>query len=376
MKLWPFAKKSMPDTSVMQESKTVEAALFDLAMVCALPQEPYVTLFVSSGLKVHSPEHFAIAREATAYVGGLLWLRLKGEMPRGDQEDRVGDLAGNVAKVHCHLMREKGISQSEIDSQVDPDMNFAIEKIAEYEKVGRDPLALLQHFQSSLRSVPILSKYSQIVPALAKAFELAFDRWTIANPNVFLPSAISAEVLAEYGLSYREAVDVSAEYGEVFADLNDAWVTFKPESRLPTNRQTIKAAMKLSLQGDQKMTEQIRDAHDFMYPQLALFVPDSDAQRAIAFCERPNVEFIGGHERKGLDPIKMSVRFFGTPQILSEDQFYEGLEFFGKEFFNSQHFEGRDSADARFMRSLAIRCWRDMWTLVREWREFVNAHGL
>ncbi len=380
MKLWSFLQKWSSRSPTKQEEKTIDEAIFELALICAVPQEPYLNLFLVSGLKTHSPGHFGFSREATAYMGGRLWTRIKGKIPRGEQEERVGDLAGKVAKVHCHQLLGKGVSDSEIDAQVDPDMDYSLAKIAEFVSLGDCKEAQLRHLEAGLRSIPELSNNPEVVSTFAKALEVIFDRWALSNPIVFQPTAISEsgnlDVHTEYGMSFREAVDIVGDYGEVFAILNESNVEFKPESRLPASRQIIKDAMKLSLLGDPKMPENLRNSHDFMYPQLALFVPDCDAQRAAEFSRQQYLEFIGGREIKGLDPIKMSVIYFGGPQVMSENTFYEGLEFFGKEFYNSQYFEARDSADARFMRTLAVRCWTDMWKLVCEWREFVNAQNL
>ena len=110
MKMWSILKKWTSNLWGRKEAKTIDEVVFELALICAVPQEPYLNLFLVSGLKEYSASHFAFSREATAYMGGRLGMRLKGEIPLSQQESRVGHLAGNVAKIHVYLLRKEGWS--------------------------------------------------------------------------------------------------------------------------------------------------------------------------------------------------------------------------------------------------------------------------
>lgn len=177
-------------------------------------------------------------------------------------------------------------------------------------------------------------------------------------------------------LSLREAVEVCGEFGNLYADFNESKVLFRPESSLFASRDTIKLAFKTSLLGDRNMSEAHRNAHDLVYPQIALFVPDSDSIRATAFSRQPYKEVIGQRAIAAVNPVAIADMYFGAQYTMGHEQFLKTLHWIGDEFYNSEYFEGRDSADASFMRSLAVRCWTDMWVLVKDWREFVNEHQL
>ena len=132
-------------TKSSQESepeKTVDEALFELAMICVHPHGPLLESIVDSELeswtpqqidathiKTLSPQHFALSREAAAYAGGRLCQRVKGRMPQTERENRIGDLAGKVAQIHAHMMRKEGHDQEDIDAQVDADMEYTIRKV-------------------------------------------------------------------------------------------------------------------------------------------------------------------------------------------------------------------------------------------------------
>jgi len=82
---------------------------------------------------------------------------------------------------------------------------------------------------------------------------------------------------------------------------------------------------------------------------------------------------MGGREVPCLDPIGVASGYFTTLYAMDSENLRRISEWFDHEFYNSPHFVARDSPDAVFMRSLALRCWTDMQTLIRDWREFVNA---
>ena len=365
--------------------KPINEALFDLAMISVLKwvqlmrSEDLEHLFATDGrLKiVASPQYYAICRESASYFGGRIWLRVKSEMPRTEQEDRIVDFIGSkVSRVLRLTLEREGLAEPDIASHVDANTQYTLAQIGEYEKVGPNSSTLLRKLETSLASAPQLSRFPQIMESLAKALESAFDQWANDNPSAFLPSALSSEeissVLYHGALSFRGAVDICAKYGNLYAELNEAHVIFKAESRLPASRETIKAALRLSLRADPRMSENDRRSHDYMYPQLALFVSDGDARRAIAFAREPYVEMIGGQATPSIVPLRESVMYFGFPAFAPE-RYAEGKEWFGSKFYNSEYFGGRDSADAVFMRSLALRSWEDMEALAREWRDFVKS---
>jgi len=359
---------------------TIRTALRELAFVCAMPEGARARHFVEFKVQLYSAQHLAICKEATAYCAAQLWWRVKGELPRGEQYDRIIDLVRGVELIVEQMLARTELDESSRKSEGEAIGSYARAAVVEYEKLGRDPGRQRAEFQTRLAASPRLSSIPQLAPLLAAEYERDFDLWARAHPGVFVPTSLvrgdRSPSSSEESLTFAEAVDLCAEYGAVFADLNDAGMTFKPETQLPASRQRIKAALRISLRGDPLMSDPHRQAHSVMYANLALFVLNSDSERAAQIAGKPYVERIAGREVPSIPPLKDGVQYFGFPTLVTPQRYVEGVEWFGKEFYNSQHYAERDSADARFMRSLALRCWMDMEALGREWREFVNAHGL
>ena len=376
MKFWPFSKKKTRQIeSTSKSSKSVDEALMDLAGICLVPEGTYFDVIMRARVDILSIEHFAILREVAGYFGARLWIQAKGQMSKDEQEERLVEFVINLKILQRHFLSKGGHSEKEVEKRVETDMNYALEAVGDYMSLDCQQFVglLSQKLSKSHESLSAPS----ISVELAKSIEQTYNVWANENKTLFVPETLSGNETgaapSNLKVSFADAVNLTADFGNTFADLNDSGMCFKPESHLPAQRQRIQEAFKVSLKGDPHMAEEFRNAHNYLYPQLALFVSDSDAKRALEISNRPYVETFGnGVEMEMLKPTKLSVTYFSFAHVYGEKEFHEGQTFFNNDFFNSPRYLGRDSADAKFMRSLALQCWDDMCAQVRDWRKFVD----
>jgi hypothetical protein len=378
MNFWPFARQ-IESFKSYKSYKSVDEALRNLALLCWVPEGTYLDIIMSARIGLQSTEHFAIIREVAGYFGARLWMQRKGQVSRYQEQDRLVEFVIKLSKLQSGLLIIGGLSDIEVEKQVETQMDYVFHAVGDYMKLD------FQHFVGLLSQK--LSKCHQSLNAppisveLANSIEQTYNLWANKNKMLFVPQTLSGNetvaVPSNLKVSFADAVNLTADFGNTFADLNDSGMCFKPESYLPAQRQRIQEAFKVSLKGDPHMAEEFRNAHNYLYPQLALFVSDSDAKRALEISNRPYVETFGnGVEMEMLKPTKLSVTYFSFAHVYGEKEFHEGQTFFNNDFFNSPRYLGRDSADAKFMRSLALQCWDDMCAQVRDWRKFVDEQSL
>jgi len=179
---------------------SVAQAMNDLAVICVFPLTPLCKSLTDSRSEtvnqeelaldsdvydLLTSEHFVICREATSYFAARMLLRVTTSMSRSERENRIADLAGNVGKYLNHMMTKKGFDQTHIDAQLDPDMDYSIDRTMEYLRAGSDIVQVRRMFLASLGSMPGLSRLSPIIPRLVKTLDHAFDQWAEDNPCVF-----------------------------------------------------------------------------------------------------------------------------------------------------------------------------------------------
>lgn len=182
-------------------------------------------------------------------------------------------------------------------------------------------------------------------------------------------------------LTESEAVEITAGFGEIWADCIDERLLLKPESRLPASFETISEAFKVSYQQGYPFDEKLENSHRVCYSQLAFFIPDEGFERAIAYFARLEQAISEERHHPAMFDVRgASADLSSAPMIARHSEPFEGQEFTGAKLvenmdnrFENEFLSGApDDPDKEWVREAVLGCWQLMRLMIEEWEEFAT----